>query len=87
MYKIIFEKKAKKQFYKLNRNVQKRLTKAIDEKLAVNPKEHLIPLSDDKAGFYKFRVGDYRLLCSREDDKLLILIVRVKHRKEAHRTL
>ncbi len=70
MYKIIFEKKAKKQFYQLSRDVQERLTKAIDEKLAVNPKEHLTPLSGDKAGFYKFRVGNCRLLCLRDDNKL-----------------
>ena len=44
MYKIEFEKRAKKQFYKLSRDAQERLTKAIDEKLATNPKEHLVPL-------------------------------------------
>jgi len=81
MYKIIFEKKAEKQFFKLSRDVQERLTKAIDEKLAVNPKELLIPLSGDRVGFYKFRVGDYRLLCSKDDDKFIILIVKVKHRR------
>lgn len=85
MYKIIFEKKAEKQFYKLNRDIQERLTKAIDEKLAVNPKKYLIPLSGDKAGFYKFRVGNYRLLCSKNDEKLNILVVKVKHRKEVYR--
>ena len=61
MYKIAFEQKAKKQFYKLSREVQERFTKAIDEKLSVNPKEYLIPLAGNKAGLYKFRVGDYRL--------------------------
>jgi mRNA interferase RelE/StbE len=85
MYKIIFEKKAEKQFFKLSRDVQERLTKAIDEKLAVNPKEHLIHLSGDKAGFYKFRVGDYRLLCSKDDDKFIILIVKVKHRRDVYK--
>ena len=62
MYKIIFEKKARKQFFKLNREVQERITKAIDEKLAVNPEAYLICLVSDKSGLYKFRVGDYRIL-------------------------
>ena len=43
MYKMEFEKKDKKQSYKLTRDVQERLTKAIDEKLAINPQAHLIP--------------------------------------------
>ena len=85
MYKIEFEQKAKKQFYKLSREIQVRLTKAIIEKLSKNPKEYLIPLTGDKSGLYKFRVGDYRLLCSRDDDKLCVLVVKVKHRREAYR--
>jgi mRNA interferase RelE/StbE len=85
MYKIEFEQRAKKQFYKLSREVQERLTKAIDEKLSVNPKEYLIPLAGNKAGFYKFRVGDYRILCSRDDEKLTVLVVKVKHRREVYR--
>ena len=82
MYKIEFEQRAKKQFYKLSREVQERLTKAIDEKLSINPKEYLIPLAGNKAGLYTFRVGDYRLLCSRDDEKLCVLVVKVKHRKD-----
>mgnify|MGYP003961978237 CR=1 FL=1 len=85
MYKIEFEQRAKKQFYKLRREVQERLTKAIDEKLSINPKEYLIPLAGNKAGLYKFRVGDYRLLCSRDDEKLCVLVVKVKHRREVYR--
>jgi mRNA interferase RelE/StbE len=85
MYKIEFEQRAKKQFYKLSREVQERLTKAIDEKLSVNPKEYLIPLTGDKSGLYKFRVGDYRLLCSKDDEKLHVLVVKVKHRREVYR--
>src|SRR2546425_11718727 len=32
--------------------------------------------------FWKYRVGDYRLICKIEDDRLLILVLRVGHRKE-----
>ena len=51
MYKILFEKHARKQFFKLNRDVQKRLTRAIDSKLAVDPKVHLIPCAATGPGF------------------------------------
>jgi mRNA-degrading endonuclease RelE of RelBE toxin-antitoxin system len=42
MYEIIFDKKAKRQFDKLDLAMKKRIVRAIDEKLAINPKEHLI---------------------------------------------
>ncbi len=85
MYKVEFNLKAKKQFYKLSRAIQERLTKAIDEKLSINPKEYLIHLVGDKSGLYKFRAGDYRLLCSRDDEKLYVLVVKIKHRKDVYK--
>ena len=85
MYKILFEKHARKQFFKLSRDVQKRLTRAIDSKLAVDPRAHLIPLRGDRAGLFKFRVGAYRLLCSLDDDRLYVVVVKVKHRKVVYR--
>ena len=80
-----FSKKAEKQFKKLDTTVQSRIKKAILERLVVNPKLALIPLTGDRSGFYKFRVGDYRLLCSRDDEKLYVLVVKIKHRKEVYR--
>ena len=82
----IFTKKAQKQFYKLDRNIQERLTKGIEEKLAINPKAHLIALSGDMSNLYKFRVGDYRLLCSKDDENFYVLVVKVKHRREVYKT-
>ncbi len=35
--------------------------------------------------FWKYRVGDYRLICKIEDNRLLILVLRVGHRREVYR--
>ena len=35
--------------------------------------------------FWKYRVGDYRLICKIEDERLLVLVLRVGHRKEIYR--
>ena len=85
MYKIKFDKKSKKQFYNLNRDIQERITKAIENKLVISPQIHLISLKGERAYLYKFRVGDYRLLCSKNDENRIILVVGVKHRKEVYR--
>lgn len=35
--------------------------------------------------FWKYRVGDYRLICKIEDERLAVLVLRVSHRKEIYR--
>jgi mRNA interferase RelE/StbE len=35
--------------------------------------------------FWKYRVGDYRLICKIEDNRLLVLVLRIRHRKEIYR--
>jgi mRNA interferase RelE/StbE len=35
--------------------------------------------------FWKYRVGDYRLICKIEDDRLILLVLRLGHRKEIYR--
>lgn len=80
-----FSKKAQKQFDALDTAVKSRIKRAVLERLVVNPKQHLIPLMGDMAGLYKFRIGDYRLLCSRNDEELRVLVVKVKHRKDVYR--
>ena len=35
--------------------------------------------------FWKYRVGDYRLICKIEDDRLIVLVLRIGHRKEIYR--
>ncbi len=84
MWQVEFTKKADRDFAKLTPEIRKRIDKAILEKLLVNPEKHLISLAGELSGLYKFRVGDYRLLCSREGTKLIITIVKVAHRREVY---
>lgn len=55
--------------------------------MMVNPKLNLVPLVGDKDGLYKFMVGDYRLLCAKDDDIFHVLVIKVKHRKEVYKHL
>jgi mRNA interferase RelE/StbE len=36
------------------------------------------------AGLWRYRVGDYRVICQLEDELLLVLVVRISHRSEAY---
>lgn len=84
-WKFEFSKKAQKQFYALDEKLQSRIKKAFIEKVMINPKKYLIRLSGDKSMFYKFRVGDCRLLCAKDDKKFSVLVIKVKHRREVYR--
>jgi mRNA interferase RelE/StbE len=72
---------------KLGKADRDRVLKFIYERLQnhPDPKRLAEPLFGSFAGFGRFRVGDYRLVCRFLDRRLVILIVRVKHRRDVYR--
>lgn len=86
MWRIKLTKKAKKQLSKLPRNIQKIIAEAVDEKLLTNPDLYLSKLSGYKENLYKFRVNDYRVLCTKHDEELVVIAVAVGHRKDVYRS-
>ncbi|MDE0291358.1 MAG: type II toxin-antitoxin system RelE/ParE family toxin [Candidatus Dadabacteria bacterium] len=85
MWKVEFSEKAAKQFAKLPRNIQQSVVKAIEEKLLVDPDFYLSRLSGHMGNFYRFRVGNYRLLCLKRDEE--IFIIAVGHRKDIYKSM
>ncbi len=84
-WRVEFTKAAARQLRAPDPKVRARIRVAIEEKLLVDPKAHLLPLAGDRRGFFKFRVGAYRLLCKREDEVWLVLVVKVAHRGSVYR--
>lgn len=83
-WQILFTKKAQKQIKDLDGSVKSRIKKAILDKLLKNPLLHLEPLVGNLGGFYKFRVGDYRLICTKEEQKLIVVVVEISHRRQVY---
>lgn len=87
MYQLVFLTSAVKEFKKLDRVAQK----LIKEKLlllAQNPdavKNNIKPLQGIHKGKFRFRVADYRVILKKEDDKLIITIISVGHRKDIYK--
>lgn len=50
-----------------------------------DPRQLGKPLKGQLSELWRYRVGDYRLVCQLQDDKLVVLLVRVGHRKEIYR--
>jgi len=85
-YSIIVTNPARKQLLKLPTGVQKRIQEAIDV-LEVTPRPYGIESIKGLSDTYRIRVGDYRIIYAIHDEELLILIIRVAHRREVYRKL
>ena len=71
-----------REFKKLDRFTQRMLKAWIEKHLIAceNPRASGKPLSADRKGQWRYRIGDYRLICAIEDDRLVILALSVGHR-------
>ena len=85
-WSIRFNKIAQKNFEKLDKQAQKRIQTFLRERLlpAKNPRLFGKPLSGKFSDFWRYRISDYRIVCKIEDKELIILVVRVAHRREAY---
>jgi mRNA interferase RelE/StbE len=75
-----------KDFKKLDRYTQRMIKNWIDKNLVEteNPRQHDKGLTASRSGQWRYRIGDYRLICQIEDDKLVILALSVGHRREVY---
>ena len=79
---------AEKQLQKLDRQVAMRIRTFLRERIATleDPRSVGEALKGSKLGeFWKYRVGDYRLISHIEDDTLHILVIKIGNRREVYR--
>lgn len=75
-----------KEFKKLDRYTQRMLKSWIEKNLVgcSDPRLHGKGLTANRAGQWRYRIGDYRLICQIDDGKLVILALSVGHRREVY---
>ena len=83
-YLLEFTSAADQQFRKLPKNVQARLKPHIDA-LTQNPRPSGIEKLKGEENVFRLRVGDYRVLYEVHDKVLLVLVVKIGHRREVYR--
>jgi mRNA interferase RelE/StbE len=78
---------AKRDLQKLDKAVQKRITSFLLDRLqnSDNPRSTGKALQGKLSGMWRYRVGDFRLLCRIEDRELVVLIIEIGHRKEIYK--
>lgn len=84
-YKIEYAPRIEDQLKIIPKDIRKKIIERID-KLSNNPKPHGVePLDSSDDGLFRIRQGDYRIVYAIENKPLLILVVRIVHRKEVYR--
>ena len=86
-YTVDYESKARKQLRKMDSSVSKRIYDWVDEHLegCENPRAFGKALTGNWAGYWRYRVGDYRIIADIQDDKIVIIITEVGHRGEIYK--
>lgn len=86
-YQIIFNKKADKQLRKIDIIQQRMIVNWIERNLenADDPKKLDKTLKGNLKNYWRYRVGDYRIIAEINDDEIEILIINIGHRKDIYK--
>lgn len=85
-WKVEFSKTAIKQLGKIDKKWQLGILDYLEYNIAMsdNPRAKGKALVGDKKGLWRYKVGDYRIICDIEDENLSILALAIGHRKEIY---
>ena len=85
-FKVEFTERAVKQLHKLDKQKFLIIVNWIKKNLegCENPRLHGKALTANNAGKWRYRIGDYRLICLIKDNKLIILAMTVGHRRDIY---
>ena len=86
-WRIEFTGEARKQLKKIGHTQAKRIRDYLRQRIEPldDPRQMGKPLKGRLLNLWRYRVGDYRLVCELRDEMLVVLIVRIGHRKEIYR--
>jgi mRNA interferase RelE/StbE len=83
---INFSEVALKQLKKLDKQIAKRIIDYLEKRICIvdDPKQQGKALAYNKSGLWRYRVGDYRIICQINDETITILVLEIGHRKDIY---
>ncbi len=84
---VEFDRAAARDLRKLGAQAETRVLNFLRQRIAgsENPRRLGSALTGDLTGLWRYRVGDYRIVAAIEDDRFVVLVVAVGHRREVYR--
>lgn len=85
-YKIIFTEKAIKQLKKMDKYTAALIIGWLEKNIegCENPRIHGKGLVENKSGQWRYRIGDYRVICEIKDKEIVVLVLEVGHRRKIY---
>ncbi len=81
---IEYTESASKEILALDGNIKKIIKKAIEDKLMNDPLKFGSPLRRNLTGFFKLRVGNYRVIYQIKKNEVIVLVVAIGHRRQVY---
>jgi mRNA interferase RelE/StbE len=78
---------AERQIKKLDFPVQRRILDWLNDRLegCKNPRHFGEPLKGEYSGFWRYRIGNFRIICDIQDDMLVVLVLTIGHRRQIYK--
>jgi mRNA interferase RelE/StbE len=83
-YRIEYSKDAARNIKKFPKNIQERIIRAIEERLCTSPEEVDKPLIKQWEDHKRLRVGDYRVIYKIYQERIVVFIVEIDHRRDVY---
>lgn len=85
-YKIVFSDRALKQLKKIDKHISALIIGWLGKNIegSENPRAHGKGLVENKSGQWRYRIGDYRVICEILDNEVVVLVLEVGHRREIY---
>ncbi len=86
-WSVEWDDRARRELRKLDPEAQREILRYFRERIAVDrdPRRFGKALTGEMMGLWRYRIRDYRAVCRIEDDRVVVLVLRVAHRKEVYR--
>ena len=83
---VEFDDRARRELRKLDAKIQQTILRYLRERIAVaeDPRRFGKPLRRNLAGLWRYRVEDYRLICRLEDERVVVLVLQIGHRRDVY---
>ena len=86
-WKIELSAVARKQLHALDRPVQKTIVDYLTDPIegCKSPRHFGEALSANRVGLWRYRVGDYRIICEIQEEKVVVLVLAIGHRRQIYK--
>ena len=85
MYSVLLHPDAQNVYVKADKALAKKIARCLQQ-LEQNPRSHpnIKPLKGEFSGLYRYRIGEYRVIYSIDDDQVQVFVLAIAHRNKAY---